>query len=167
MNKSDRYDSLFRYYGEKYYIDWKLLKCQAIQESGLDPDAESPVGATGLMQFMPSTWIEWQDGKPGIYELPVKQLREFIHPKDPEDSISSGAAYMRWLLDRFTDYRGYPQLQLALASYNWGIGNVKRIMNSVKAFKFDERFTRAIARMPQETQDYVSKILGSWLSLVP
>ena len=76
MNKNNRYDSLFKYYGRENGINWVNLKAQAQAESGrnLNPNAESGVGAKGLTQFMDPTFAEWWDGTPGIQAPPEDVL---------------------------------------------------------------------------------------------
>lgn len=141
MRAEDRYDSLFQFYGEKHSVDWLLLKAQVKAESGFDPDARSPVGARGLSQFMTRTWSEWRDGEPGIQGAIDDQ--KLIDPRDPEDAIAAQAAYMEWLLDRTGG-----RLSRALAAYNWGIGNVRRIEG-------DMDFG---AKIPRETREYIARI---------
>jgi soluble lytic murein transglycosylase-like protein len=62
----------------------------------------SRVGAIGLMQLMPQTWID---------------MRAALHlggnPDDPHDNILAGSFYLRQMYDRF----GYPGL---FAAYNAG-----------------------------------------------
>lgn len=107
MREIDRYDSLFQWYGERYVVNWHLLKAQALAESRLDPNARSPVGAVGLTQFMRSTW-KWVTGK--------KRGR-----RNPERSIAAQAKYMSYLFGRVG-----PDANVVLAAYNWGEGNVKK-----------------------------------------
>src|SRR5262249_50409146 len=40
---------LFRKYGDRYDVDWLLMAAQGYQESRLDQQARSPVGAIGVM----------------------------------------------------------------------------------------------------------------------
>ena len=47
--------ALFRKYGAQYNIDWMLMAAQGYQESRLDQNARSHVGAIGVMQVMPDT----------------------------------------------------------------------------------------------------------------
>ena len=46
---------LFRKYGEQYDLDYLLMAAQGYQESTLDQNVKSPVGAIGVMQVMPPT----------------------------------------------------------------------------------------------------------------
>ncbi len=67
------------------------------QESGWNPGAVSPKGATGLAQLMPGT---------------AERLGVDIN--DPTDNLEGGAKYLRLMYDRFGSWR------LALAAYNAG-----------------------------------------------
>lgn len=129
---SDRYDSLFRHYGGKSNVQWQLLKAQVRAESNFNPNAVSPAGAKGLAQFMAPTWTEWGNGN---------------SPYNPEASIEAQAKYMRWLFDQFPN-----QERQVLAAYNFGIGNVKRLLK--------EKGWEWFGHLPKETQDYVPRILG-------
>jgi murein DD-endopeptidase MepM/ murein hydrolase activator NlpD len=96
-----------------------LLAAQLEAESGWDPDAVSPAGAQGLAQFMPGTWIgEGVDGD-------ADGIRD---PFDPADAIASQASFMCKLLAAVQadqSLAGDP-IELALASYNAGLGAVQR-----------------------------------------
>lgn len=144
LNKQDRYDSLFAYYGEVYNISPYLLKAQAIVESRLNPDAEGKHGEHGLAQFMPETWNEWKDGHPGIYQVPGLEVTSNLTPFNPEHAIRAQAAYLRYLLDYFKSE------QKALAAYNWGMGNIKKAIE-----KYGDRWERGL---PLWTRQYMVKI---------
>lgn len=73
------------------------------RESGWNPDAVSPKGATGLAQLMPDT---------------ATLLRVAID--DPAQNLDGGARYLRMMHDRFGSWR------LALAAYNAGPEAVQR-----------------------------------------
>lgn len=97
------YDNAFQEAGAAYGVDPAVLKGMAMAESAFRPDIisgqkRSPVGAIGLMQFMPDT---------------AKQYG--INPLDPIESIFGAAAYMRKSLDKFDGDYGR-----AVASYNHG-----------------------------------------------
>ena len=50
--------ALFRRYGERYGFDYLMVAAQGYQESRLDQNARSHVGAIGIMQIMPATGAE-------------------------------------------------------------------------------------------------------------
>lgn len=107
-------------------IDPLLIKAIIKAESNFDPTAVSPKGAQGLMQLMPAT---------------AKDL-QIADPFDPLENIVGGAKYLRFLLD---SYEG--DVELSLAAYNAGPGNVKN----------------AIPNFP-ETKTYVAKVLDNYQS---
>jgi soluble lytic murein transglycosylase-like protein len=102
-------------------VEPSLIRAVIEVESGGNPLAVSPAGAQGLMQLMPSTGAE----------LGVK------NPFDPVQNIMAGTRYLRQLMDR---YQG--NVRLALAAYNWGMGNLERRPDA----------------MPKETQRYIVKV---------
>jgi membrane-bound lytic murein transglycosylase MltF len=53
---------LFRKYGTQYDLDYLLMAAQGYQESTLDQNVKSPVGAVGVMQVMPPTGRELKVG---------------------------------------------------------------------------------------------------------
>ena len=101
----------FRKYGDQYDVDWLLMAAQGYQESQLNQQAKSAVGAVGVMQVMPAT------GK----DMNVGDIRQI------ENNINAGTKYMRWMMDHY--YGDAPMTQLdkalfAFASYNAGAGRV-------------------------------------------
>ena len=151
-NSSFRFDPLFQEFGLKFNIPWKLLKAQVRQESNFNPEAQNKrSGAKGLAQFMDKTWQEWCDLTPGIQ--PPFQTYD---PFDPSDSISAQAAYMKFLI-------GYIGKKLktktdiipwALAAYNWGIGNVLKLID-----KTGHCYQISEPHLPPETSLYVRNII--------
>lgn len=93
--------------------DPDLLKAQLWQESRFKIDAVSPVGASGIAQFMPATWAE-QTAKLGLAGSPF----------DPELSILVAARYMQQQYAFWSSPRPeYDRENLALCNYNAGAGN--------------------------------------------
>lgn len=95
--------------------EWRWWKAQLIQESQLNPNAQSPVGAQGLAQFMPATWEQINR------ELALADVSR----RDAGRSIEAGAYYMGKLKAGWRSPR--PEMDrhyLAAASYNAGIGSI-------------------------------------------
>jgi hypothetical protein len=97
-------------------------------ESQGDVSAVSPKGAMGLMQIMPDTWQELRAA-----------LNLGADPYDPHDNITAGAAYLRWLHDRYGD-AGF------LAAYNAGPGRYEQLLTTGKT-------------LPDETKKYVARVV--------
>ena len=112
----------FRSSGAESNLDPLMLAAQAYQESELDNERESPVGALGIMQIKPSTAA---DKNVGINDISA-----------PADNIRAGARYMRFIIDRyFSDPEmGDEQRWLfALAAYNAGPARIQRLRNQAAA----------------------------------
>ena len=105
--------ALFQRYGERYGFDPLMLAAQGYQESQLDQNARSHVGAIGVMQLMPDTGKEMRVGD--------------IHVT--ESNIHAGTKYMDQLMRvyfpdaKFTDEN---RPLFAFASYNAGPGNISK-----------------------------------------
>lgn len=106
-------------------------------ESSFDRRARSPVGAAGLFQFMPATAKRF-----GLRRWPFDQRHQI------EPSAQAAAQYLRVLHKQFRDW------PLALAAYNAGEGNVRRLLDKHRSRSFD-----AIAvHLPAETQMFVPRV---------
>jgi len=106
--------SLFEKYGTKYGFDPLMLAAQGYQESALDQNAKSAVGAIGVMQLMPATGAE----------LKVGDIR-IIEP-----NIHAGAKYMDQLMEKYFPDAKFSEGNrplFAFASYNCGPGNVAKM----------------------------------------
>ena len=125
--------------------DWLKLLAQCKVESGLKTDAESPVGAVGLCQFMPGTWKDWLKVNHGL-------------SKDRRDAVSNINAAARYMAQMFKFWRAPRSWEcreeLAQASYNWGAGNVHR-----QQIKYGGRCLADFGQdLPKETKDYTKRI---------
>lgn len=95
-------------------VERAMIHAIARQESAFDYEAQSPVGARGLMQLMPATARQTAQQSGLGYD--VSRLTG-----DPAYNVKLGAAY---LSDLMRAWRG--SHILAFASYNAGAGNVKK-----------------------------------------
>jgi membrane-bound lytic murein transglycosylase MltF len=101
----------FKIYGEKYHFDPMLLAAQGYQESQLNQDAKSHVGAIGVMQLMPATGAEMKVGDIKIAET----------------NIHAGAKYMDQLMTRYfrdANFHEENRSLFAFAAYNAGPGRI-------------------------------------------
>lgn len=145
---TDKYDRLFKKYSKRYFgplFDWHWFKAQAIVESGLSQDAQSHVGALGLMQIMPDTFKDIS-----------KQNPQFSKLDSPKWNIAAGIYYNRTLYRKIKNAASQDKLYMTFASYNAGYG---RILNASKRVGKKEKLWQDLKPyMPKETQSYVSRI---------
>lgn len=109
-------------------------------ESSFNPMAHSPAAASGLWQFIPAT------GKRFNLE------QNFWHDQR-RDVLASTSAAIDYL---HTIYEMHGDWHLALASYNWGEGAVKRAIEKNEARGLPTDYPNLT--MPQETRHYVPKL---------
>jgi len=95
-------------------LEPSLILAVIMAESSFRPYVESRVGAQGLMQIMPAT----------AAEIAERMGKTDFDPEDvwlPEVNIAMGSFYLNSLLNRYDG-----SVELALAAYNAGLGNVNR-----------------------------------------
>ena len=111
-------------------------------ESAFVTKAKSHVGASGLWQFMPATGRHY-----GLEQTPLYDGRHDVYA-----STDAALNYLEYLHGLFGDW------SLALAAYNWGEGNVSRAVRRAQAQGLAPVYENL--RMPQETRNYVPKLLA-------
>jgi soluble lytic murein transglycosylase-like protein len=121
-SKSAPFDESINEHAKRQGVAADLVRAVIQVESAFNPVAVSNKGAMGLMQLMPATARELGVG----------------NPFDPDQNIRGGVTYLKQLLNRYDQ-----KVELALAAYNAGIGNVEKY-GAVPPFK--------------ETRNYVDKI---------
>lgn len=120
--RTSAYDSLIEEHASVHRVRPDLVRAVIQAESAFNPTARSVKGAMGLMQLMPATAVAY-----GV-----------SNAFDPAENIRAGVAYLRGLLDRYSQNE-----ELALAAYNAGPTAVEKY-GAVPPYR--------------ETRDYVAKI---------
>jgi membrane-bound lytic murein transglycosylase MltF len=147
----------FQKYGDKYDVDWVMMGAQGYQESQLNQNAKSAVGAVGVMQVMPATGKDMNVGD--------------IH--QTEANIHAGIKYMRWMIDHY--YGDAPMTPLdkalfAFASYNAGAGRISQLRKEAAKRGLDPNVWFhnveyvAAEKIGQETVTYVSNIYKYYIA---
>jgi soluble lytic murein transglycosylase-like protein len=123
--RTSAYDPLIEEHASRHRVRTDLVRAVIQAESAFNPAARSVKGAMGLMQLMPATAVAY--GVSNAY--------------DPAENIRAGVAYLRGLLDRYSQNE-----ELALAAYNAGPTAVAKY-GAVPPYR--------------ETRNYVAKIQKS------
>jgi len=151
IEKFNSMAGIFQQYGDQYKIDWLLMTAQGYQESRLDQNVKSRVGAVGVMQLMPAT------GK----ELKVGDIHNL------NNNINGGVKYVRYLIEKY--YANEPMTELdkvlfAFAAYNAGPSKIQQMRLEAAKRGLDpniwfDNVERIVAeRIGSETVQYVSNI---------
>ena len=121
---------------KEYGVDENLIYAIIKQESDFDSTCTSSVGAAGLMQIMPSNFSYL-----GISDA-----------YDVDQNVDGGTKLLKEYLNQ---YGG--DIQMALMAYNGGPGTMQRrgVSSAGDLYK-----------MPEETQNYVPKVMGYYQSQV-
>lgn len=139
------YTEYVRKYANEYNVDEYLIYAIIKAESNFEPNAESHRGAKGLMQLMYST-----------AEDIAKRINVNLNEDnilEPDININLGTKYISMLIQK------YNNINLALAAYNAGSGNVDGWIEkgTLKSDGSD------IENVPfTETNNYVRKILRDY-----
>jgi membrane-bound lytic murein transglycosylase MltF len=141
----------FKTYSDKYDMDYLLMAAQGYQESQLNQNAKSQVGAVGVMQLMPATGKDMKVGD-------ISQAEPNIH---------AGVKYMRFMIDQYFANEPMDKLDkglFAFAAYNAGPARIqglrkeaaKRGLDPNKWFNNVELV--ASEKIGRETVTYVANI---------
>lgn len=135
LAEGDYYFPIFESMLDKYGLPLEL-KYLPVIESALNPRAVSPMGATGLWQFMLGT------GK--MYSLEINSLVD-----ERRDPIKSSEAAVKYLRDL---YKMYGDWNLVIAAYNCGPGTVNK---AIRRSGGQKDYWAIYNLLPRETRGYV------------
>lgn len=134
LSGTTEYNNLIEQASKKFGVDASLIKGVIHAESGFKADVVSHAGAKGLMQLMDST----------ARGLGV------TNSFDPEQNVMGGTRFLAGLLRKYQGNVG-----MALAGYNAGPGRVDAL-----GVSNDAELREKLHLLPQETQQYVTKVLN-------
>lgn len=130
---------------ENQTVSIDVKKIIQIESSG-KANAQNASGAAGLMQVMPATWEDIAN-KIGKYQGFNK------YKYNEKANVEIGSYYMNTEIPRLLKAFKLPDsVEMRLAAYNWGIGNVKK---AYEAYGKDW-----VLQLPQETANYIKKYRG-------
>ncbi|RDV13211.1 LysM peptidoglycan-binding domain-containing protein [Pontibacter diazotrophicus] len=136
LTRENVYFPMYEKYLKKHNMPMEL-KYLSIVESGLNPKAQSPVGAAGLWQFM----------KPTAGDFGLKFNQYIDERLDPEKSTEAALKFLRRLHNTYGDW------ELAMAAYNCGPGNVNKAIRKAGGGK--KTFWEIFPYLPKETRGYI------------
>jgi membrane-bound lytic murein transglycosylase MltF len=149
--------AMFQKYSSEYNVDYLLMMAEGFQESTLNQEAKSSVGAVGIMQLMPGTGDQMKVGD--------------IHQK--EANIHAGVKYIRFMVDKY--FANEPmdetnKLLFAFASYNAGPGRIHSLRAEAAKEGLDSNVwignveIVAAAKIGMETVTYVANIYKYYIA---
>ena len=138
-----KYETQIVKYSQRYKVDPHLVAAVIKAESNFNEKAVSNRGAYGLMQIMPDTAM-WIAENMEFKDFKVEKLY------DTEINIAMGCWYINNLNNEFNG-----NIDLVLAAYNGGRGNVKKWLKN-KAYSDDGKKLNNIPF--GETDKYVKKV---------
>ncbi len=157
QKRFDAIIALFDKYGRKYGFDPLMLAVQGYQESTLDQNKRSRVGAIGVMQIMPATGQSLKVGDINVTEA----------------NIHGGAKYMDQLMTQYFKDANFDEQNrtlFAFASYNAGPGNISKMrkLAEPRGLDPDQRFNNVevvtAEKIGIETTTYVRNIYKYYIS---
>jgi membrane-bound lytic murein transglycosylase MltF len=149
--------AFFEKYSSEYKVDYLLMMAQGFQESTLNQQAKSSVGAIGIMQLMPTTGEQMKVGD--------------IHQE--EANIHAGVKYIRFMVDKY--FASQPmddtnKLLFAFAAYNAGPGRIHSLREEAPKKGLDPNVwvnnveMIAAEKIGMETVTYVSNIYKYYIA---
>jgi membrane-bound lytic murein transglycosylase MltF len=116
MQKFNAYEGFFKKYAGEYNFDYLMLAAQGYQESLLDQDKKSRVGAVGIMQVIP--------------KLAAANPIDIPNVTNADGNIQAGCKMLRNITDTYFNDPGINPMNKTLftfASYNAGPNRIVRL----------------------------------------
>jgi soluble lytic murein transglycosylase-like protein len=130
------------------WITDDLLDALAYTESGMDPNAVSPSGASGLYQWMPAYFKEGKEIGFGVDS-------GAFDPTDPVESRKRTKQYLEGLQKYYPDWDPTE----ILMAYNWGHGNVRKFKSGeldIEKYMSENKWQE---RKVSEAMNYANKVI--------
>lgn len=146
LSSISQYDNLLRQNADSIGWDWRLLAAVVYHESRFHNEATSHKGARGLMQIRSHRYTE-------------EEL------SNPARNLNIGSRYLKRLEGMFPGASPTESVKFALAAYNYGEGNVNRLIAQAQAQGLDATCWDQVATLLPEghhTVSYVSNVLDTY-----
>lgn len=162
-----KYKDIVAEFSEKFQVEQPLIFAVMEVESAFNPEAKSWANAYGLMQLVPKY------GGATAYQYVYKKswIPEPAYLYNPRNNIELGTAYLRILMNTFSDVNDtHCQRLCVIAGYNTGPGNVCRAFDNtrnlsqkifalINKYEYSQLYNHLIVNLPaQETRNYVKKV---------
>ncbi len=142
-----KYENYVEKYSEEYGVDKYLIYAIINTESGFDSDAQSNVGARGLMQLMDNAydWVKYRMG----------DERELTYDDmyNAEYNVQYGTYLLKLLYDEYGSYNE------TIAAYHAGRGAVNGWLENKEYSNDGEVLDKIPSR---DTNHYVSKVMKAY-----
>ncbi|HLR17803.1 MAG TPA: lytic transglycosylase domain-containing protein [Alcanivoracaceae bacterium] len=135
LSQRDAYDELIVSAAQAYDLEPALIKAVIHAESHFNHQAVSSAGAEGLMQLMPAT----------------AEFYNVTDSYDPQQNIFAGSEFLRYLSNRFD------QLDLILAAYNAGEGNVRRY-GGIPPFRETQNYVVLVQQLKKQYANHFPEV---------
>ncbi|MDR1001914.1 MAG: lytic transglycosylase domain-containing protein [Oscillospiraceae bacterium] len=140
------YSEFVERYCNEFSVNEHLVYAVINTESAFDQNAQSDVGARGLMQIMPDTfkWLQTKLKNEGG-KLPADELY------NPETNIKYGVFFLSILMEAFEDER------IAVTAYHAGMGQTEKWLGDASVSPDG----KSIENIPsRHTGHYVDKVMS-------
>ena len=167
LQKSRQYKPTVTAWANRRELPPELIFAIIHTESSFNPMARSPIPAYGLMQIVPYT--AGKDVTKFLYGKPKLLAPSYLY--NANKNIAIGSTYFYMLYHKYLSGVKDPKSRLycSICAYNGGIGrvikaftgatNLKRGAQKINSLDSNEVYRVLMRRMPEETRDYLKRVL--------